>query len=406
MSIRAVPYQPVNLVGSKLIGCICDPLEPPTLIGEDDAFEFVLRAFSCANAEQLFDNTNFDANTWMANVSFVIQPGSACCSTNNAGSRLGETSFTPIPGTTYELRLTITDIQGSVTVTLGGLVETIYEPGQYSYTFTATSTQKFRLELNDASSLVCVTSALVFEGNRSITVTFRDAETDDAFSSINATDDPDYFTYNGETVTVSIPMSSVGMGLCSFYAEVTDCDNEGTLVSQVFQVVDDTACTVLLSSCNDRDAMGLPGTFTPRLRVEGKVVRMRGEYEVSEERRSNGRWNRHYADLQLKYELRIDLQNERTLQYLAALPLFDHFYVEQQEYSIDAESFEPTYEDVFDAVGGLILSIRPKQELIRNVRCDAENIAGCPPPPNYLVQGTGPNSDYILTQAGDRILLA
>ena len=152
--------------------------------------------------------------------------------------------------------------------------------------------------------------------------------------------------------------------------------------------------------------MGLPGSFTPRLRVEGKVVRLRGEYDVSEERRSNGRWNRHYADLQLKYELRIDLQNERTLQYLAALPLFDHFYVEQQEYSIDAEPFEPTYEDVFDAVGGLILNIRPKQELIRNVRCDAENLAGCPPPPNYLVQGTGPNTDYILTQAGDRILLA
>lgn len=404
MSIQALPYQPVNLTESALQGCYCDPLTPATLIGADDTFEFVIRVFSCADAAQLITNTNFDTEAWKGNRGFVMQPGSACCSTNNAGARLAENSFTPIPGETYELRFTISDIQGSVTVVFGGLSLTISEAGQYSYTFTATSTQKFLLTLVDDISLVCVDSVLVFEGNKTIAVTFKDARTGAELYAVDATDDPSMFTYLGDSVIVSVPMGDTGIDGC-FYVEVDDCDDTTPLRSQDFQVIVDTSCTLLLSGCNDYDALGLPQEFTPRLRVLGKLVRPSWEYEVSEERRSNGRWVRHYADRQTRYELRIDLQNSDTLDFVATLPVFHHFYVGQAEYSIDPEAIEPTYQDVFDSTGGVIMSVRPKQQLVRNVRCQEENTAGCPPPPNYLVQGTGPNVDYILTQNGERILL-
>ena len=404
MSIAALPNQPVNLTASPLQGCICDPLTPATLIGADDTFEFVLRAFSCADADQLLTNTNFDANTWKGNRGFVITPGTACCSVNNAGATLVENDFTPSIGETYELRFNITDVQGVLNVVLGGLSVDIVEPGQYSYTFVATSTQRFRLTLVSDLSLVCLDSILVFEGNRSITVTFKDAKTGVEVYAVDATADPDLFTYLGDSVIVSILMEDTGVDGC-FYVEVEDCDDATPLRSQDFQVITDTSCTLLLSGCNDYDGLGLPQEFTPRLRVLGKLVRPSWEYEVSEERRSNGRWVRHYADRQTRYELRIDLQNEGTLPFVAALPVFHHFYVGQAEYSIDPEAIEPTYQDVFDSTGGVILSVRPKQELVRNVRCEAENVAGCPPPPNYLVQGTGPNTDYILTQNGERILL-
>ena len=404
MSFTTIPNQPVNLVGSTLQGCLCDPLTPATLIGDDDAFEFALRAFSCVNADQLLSQ-DFTSDNWKGNRGFVLQPGSACCSTNNAGATLVENAFTPIPGEAYELRLNFTYVQGTIEVAIGGLVETITAAGQYSYTFTATSTQKFRLTLVDDLSLVCVDTAQVFEGNKSIEVSFRDAESGAELFVTDATADPDYFTYTGDAVIVSIPMGDTGVTGC-FYVRVTDCDDEVGVTSQTFQVISDTSCTLLFSACNDYAAMGLPEGFTPRMRANAKLVRPSWEYDVSEERRSNGRWSRHYADRQTRYELRIDLQSEFALPFISAWPVFHHFYVGQQEFSIDPEAIEPTYQDVFDGTGGVVLSVRPKQELLRNVRCEAENEAGCPPPPNYLVQGTGPNTDYILTQAGDRILLA
>lgn len=404
MSFSAIPNQPVNLVGSTLQGCVCDPLEPATLIGDDDAFEFAIRAFACQDADQLLSQ-DFASDDWKGNMGFILFPGSACCSVNNAGATLTENAFTPVVGDAYELRLLFSDVQGSIQVAFGGLVETISEAGQYSFTFVATSTQRFRLTLVDDLSLVCVDTAQVFEGNRSIEVSFRDAESGAELFAVDATNDPEYFTYTGDAVIVSIPMGETGVTGC-FTVRVTDCDDAVGVNSQTFQVISDTSCTLLLSACNDYAAMGLPEGFTPRMRANAKLVRPLWEYDVSEERRSNGRWMRHYADRQTRYELRIDLQNEYTLPFVAAWPVFHHFYVGQQEYSIDPEAIEPTYQDVFDGTGGVILSVRPKQELLRNVRCVEENEAGCPPPPNYLVQGTGPNTDYILTQAGDRILLA
>lgn len=404
MSFTTIPNQPVNLVGSTLQGCLCDPLTPNTLIGSQDQLQFAVRAFSCANATQLLTQ-DFTSSDWRANIGFVIAPGSACCSTGNAGASLTNNATITIPGETYELRLNFTYVQGTIEVAIGGLVFLVTEPGQYSYTFTATSTQRLRITLVDGTSLMCLDNAQLFEGNKSLTVDLIDPDTEYVMYSVNAADDPEAFSYSGDSVVVTVEMAEAGITGC-FRVRLTDCDDEVGVTSQTFQVISDTSCTLLFSACNDYAAMGLPEGFTPRMRANAKLVRPSWEYDVSEERRSNGRWSRHYADRQTRYELRIDLQSEFTLPFISAWPVFHHFYVGQQEFSIDPEAIEPTYQDVFDGTGGVVLSVRPKQELLRNVRCEAENEAGCPPPPNYLVQGTGPNTDYILTQAGDRILLA
>jgi hypothetical protein len=114
---------------------------------------------------------------------------------------------------------------------------------------------------------------------------------------------------------------------------------------------------------------------------------------------------RHYIDRQTIYDLRIDLQNEYAMPFVAALPVFNHFYIGQQEYFIDADEVSPTYSDIFDATGGVEMKVRPKQELFRNVMCGEENTAGCVPPPNFLVQRRGPNEDYVTLQTGGRIAL-
>ena len=89
--------------------------------------------------------------------------------------------------------------------------------------------------------------------------------------------------------------------------------------------------------------------------------------------------------------------------FVAALPVFDHVYIDQTEYIVDADEFEPIYDDVFDGTGGVQMTIRPKQELFRNVMC-AEEGPGCTPKPIQLGQLQRSDLDVLL-QTGDKIKL-
>lgn len=396
MSLKALPYQPVNFYGSFMYGCTCDPLDPPTLVGPEDGLSWMVQANACADAEQLIVQ-DFTDPDWKGTGGFILFPGSACCSTNNAGRTLTNSAFVPTVGDTYELRFTFSSIQGNIIVRFGGWEQVYNLPGTYAVPLTATTTQTLEFTLETDLSLMCVEGVGILEGNTTIEITFRDVDGTE-LQVITFAANPEYFTFNADMLLVQLPGSALSFEPTCFVIEMDDCDGV-TLTSQQFKMLDSTVCTILLSACND-------GEPTYRVRVDGKLVKPRWEYEESAERHSNGRWSRNYIDMQRRMELRIGEQGEALHPFLAKLKLFRHFYVEQEEFYIPGEPYEPLYEDVFDGTGGTIYDIFPKQELNRAVICGPEESDGCPPPPNYWVQGTGPNTNYIITQLGELIRLA
>jgi hypothetical protein len=151
--------------------------------------------------------------------------------------------------------------------------------------------------------------------------------------------------------------------------------------------------------------LGFKGGFRPQIRVPADLKRPKFSYEFGQEKTSKGRLNRYYAERTRTMELRIGRVGEFTHNFLSTLPLWDHVYIGQDPWVITSESYEPDYADVYAATGGVILEVQPYEEDAKKVRCD-EDDGGCSPPPNYWVQGTGPNEDYIIQEeTGERILI-
>ena len=405
MSIVTIPNQPVNLTGSTLQGCLCDPLVPSTLIADSDFIEVCFRAYACADSPLLFQSTTYTTN-WKDSGNWQLSEEGICVTgAGDYSSILEEISFTPIFNERYELRLNFSLLIGTMNVTIGGFQAFISSPGVHFFVFTATGTNGIEISPVTEETLACLffNGVNLYEANNDLTVTMYDDQGVQVFQTDWDTD-PQWFTFVNDWVVLSIPMDETGVTGC-FYLNVSDCDVPAGFDSQVFQVITNTDCTLLFRACNDNDALGFPSLFTPMLRAMAKLVRPTWQFDVSEERRSNGRNMRHYIDRQTIYDLRIDLQNEYAMPFVAAFPVFNHFYIGQQEYFIDADEVSPTYSDIFDATGGVEMKVRPKQELFRNVMCGEENTAGCVPPPNFLVQRRGPNEDYVTLQTGDRIAL-
>jgi len=399
MSLIAIPNQPVNLVGSNIKGCVCDPLVPMTLIGAEDDLKVVFKAYACRLEENLIDNPFFFTG-WRLGGTWQLAEDGACASATEFQSFLTYLFAFPSVGFRYELRIFFTYVDGTIRVQCGGWNTEITQAGMYVWTFEATNTTGLSIVALE-NSACCVSSGIQWYGaNNTFIVNCYDQQGNLVFNT-DYTNDPSFFLLEEEYVTLTMPINASVLSGC-FRLEIEDCDNI-LRSQQYFQIIENTDCTLLVSACNDYDSLDFPASFRAELRVQGKVVRPKWEYDVSEERRSNGRHLRHYVDRQTKYDLFIDLQNEYAMPFVAALPVFDHVYIDQTEYIVDADEFEPIYDDVFDGTGGVQMTIRPKQELFRNVMC-AEEGPGCTPKPIQLGQLQRSDLDVLL-QTGDKIKL-
>jgi hypothetical protein len=396
MILSPIPNQPVNLVDSSLQGCLCDPLVPTTLIGQDDRITFAFNRYGCPGQESLV-NQSFTED-WRFGDNAQLAEDGVCLFNGLNNTAIIATNFTAIPGYDYRLRIGFQFVTGSIVINCGGWATIVSAAGFYDFVFTAINTQTLIIATLGTTSSCCVFGGLQLERDTNdLTVTFRD-QAGDEISSFNLLDDPEYFQFDGEQVIFGIDVLAADLTGC-FRIEVTDCVESILESDQLFQVIRDTTCTLMLSACNDYASLGFPAAFRPQMRVAAKLVRPTWEYEVSEERRSNGRHLRHYIDRQVKYDLLIDLQSEHTLPFIATLPMFDHVYIGQTEYVVDTEQVEPEYDDIFDGTGQVRMTVRPKQQLLRNVMCGPE-LGGCVPKPTQLGTQVGIDGDVLLQTGG------
>lgn len=403
--IYAIPNQPVNMSGSLMAGCACDPLVPPTLFDpSQDRLRFQFLMDPCPGAS-LLDDINFQTSDWVAAGS-VVSPG-RLCAIGVAGAVAENTQFIPVIGNNYILQFTTSRVYGVFSWSVGGVSGTIGAAGVdtnvqqlWTFPFTATSTAPVSFGAATDSDGFCLTLVEVFEQTREVIVEVLEGGVvvEDFTPDANA----EAFTFSGRHVIFDSDLEEVSS---CFTVRVTEtCGEVDTvLTSQEFIVTNDD-CTLSLRVCGGGyDILGMVDPLV-EMRVAGKLTHAAWEAVVSDERRSNGRLMRHYGDSQRRMELRIGFQSEYAHPFLSLLPILPSFFIGQQEYVAAGDAYEPAYGDVFDGTGGIVLTVFPKEELRRVVMCGPEPDP-CPPPPNYLCQTTGPNDDLIVTQQGEAILL-
>ena len=165
--------------------------------------------------------------------------------------------------------------------------------------------------------------------------------------------------------------------------------------------------TLVLSGCNTSDSAGISfegSMFRPTLRVRAVLSRPRFTFDFGDTRFSNGERERHYAKRERVQTLRIERIGEPEAEALAAMALWDRFYIGQVEHVITSDELAQDTADLWELVGGVTLDVAPRVDPAVKIRTTAE-VATCTPPPNYLVEGTGPNDNYVYQENGDRFLL-
>lgn len=395
--ITAIPNQPVNFSGSLLAGCVCDPLVPATVIDPaNDSLIFQTLIDLCPEQTNEID-PDFTAANWDPRF-WTLGVGSACA-INTAGAMLLETSFVPTPGTSYMLRFTRVETTGTATWYLGGSTGTLGIAGTtttngYTFVVDADAVNGLQIVLDNALSSICIGLIEIYELTRDIVVELIPEGGGPALMSWTPILDPDAFQFVGQFMIFDAAITDAEG---CFTVRVTETCNaiETVLESQTFISTDDD-CTLKLRACGQVSGFY---DYPFEIRLSAKLTHPTTEYEVSEQRRSNGTTVRNYVDARLSMEFRVGLQSEFVHPFLAMLPLFPSVYIGQQQFTFDAEGYAPGYSDVFDGTGTVIMTVRPTTEKRRYVACDDVN-KGCPPPPNYWVQWTGPNDDLILTEDG------
>ncbi len=402
MSVTAIPNQPIGFVPSRLQGALCgDPVEfTPVVAG--DLMNFQMQYVPCGS-DGLLANPTFDGpSSWFYD-GWTFGENEVCRAGDNSNTipPLFDTSFNPTVGVQYFVEVIVTSIRGSVNWAFGGVGGVISAPGSYRFSVVAVNTAGmfFRPVGSDAS--MCFIYAQAMLQNSEPTVDIIDLD-GNVLESFDFTTDPDNFDFDGLFMTFSVTASEDWLPCFRF--RVTDPCDDAVYTSQAFTFAN-ADLTIPVRACNAGAAMGFSDDFQAMTRLVAKISRPKYDYDEAVTRGTNGYVDNYFVQRKTTMDLCVDDAGEVTHRFLSTLPLYDHVYFRQDEYRVKAESYEPGYGDVWDSAGPIIIAIEPKREDVRKVRCGPDVFGGCPPPPNYLVQGTGPNNDYVLLQGGGRIRL-
>lgn len=406
--IAPIPGQPLAFNDTRFQGCVCLGPGRCLPVFPDDIMRVQFDGVLCATSDELLDDTSTTNKDFWNKGGWDQQPlgpiKQTCIVSDGilGPAPLVEMAFNATVGTYYTVQFTIQSISGEIHaffagVDLGGFTSI----GTYVFTVQAFNTSSWQFSVFDVAS-ACISYASVKETNTDLQVFIINQATGLGVGGFTFDSKPEWFTFIKDHFNIEIPIGENGPGNaglvdgCYFLRVVDVCDSV-TLESECFNVGQHD-CTILLTACNNNDSGGIYfDNLQLQMRVRGKVCRTTYKYDERIERLSNGDLNRYYADRMTGLELRIDGLNEFHNDFISLLPILDHVYIGQEEYVFDASGYAPDYNDFWDDQAPVTIAIRPKKELYRKVRCADDN-GGCAPPPNYWVEGTGPNSQYILNE--------
>lgn len=299
-------------------------------------------------------------------------------------------TYTPdviVPGETYSISVTVSNVypitaggasgSGITNVLIGGMSFPITADGTYEFTVpVASANGGISFELTPLSHIT-IESVIVVGSDKDVTALFHFNGTVAIF---DRDDFPQYFSFANGNVTLHIPVSAIGVSEndCFRLELVSNC-NDTSITSQDFMVISGTDCkSLVIRACNDSDNIGFVNPFVPRIRISARMGWPAYKATVKEERHSNGEIFRPYADRTLTLTVKTGILNEFDHAFLSTLPLWDHVYIEGQEFVVSDGKYEPVYGEDQWLNGAVTFEVTPKAELVRKVACGPAG-TGCDP---------------------------
>lgn len=392
MILTPIPNQPINF--GDLSCCKHDDRRVPLLMEMSDTIRIQMGLSAdhvTAYNPQLISDDQLTGGGWSGHGLWSVSDGSKCAGLGNVASYQELGTWIPTVGVTYLVRVTLDTIVGSVVFSMGGIDHAITAPGASVFTVTVGSAAPPRITVGSNETQVCARSVeawVVMGGGGAepsecnVTVELRDAVTDAMIYTFDSDTEPQFFRAVGSNILIDFALVNAAEALADspcVYVYVNDaCSGEEGLRSQPIQVSPSCGKTTVVRSCLSADAMGFVAPAVFEVRLEASLSNTRWDYEAEEERWSNGYINRYYADRTARRRLMIKPVDGTLLPYLAALPLFDHVYIDGEPYVVDADAIEPDYVDEWTCTAGLSIGLRPQWEGVSKVLCAAPG-PGCDP---------------------------
>jgi hypothetical protein len=383
--ITAIPNQPIGFDATRVAGCYVEDPYETLLIHTDDDLSFQVGYEPCIGPN-LVTYPGFENSAGFDSYSMNIATENACKNGMLPGTFIRDITAVPVIGSTYRVELTVTSITtptslASLTVSFGGVfLDNIRATGSYFWTVTAVTNETLRVASRTIDMRFCLSFMGVYLADTLLRVDILNLDDEVVVSyPYNTVYYPAYedlYTFGTNTVTFTVPAEDPAITGCHRVRITDECD-DSVLTSQVL-AFGAHECTLKIEACNVSDGIGFEG-FRPLMRIKGKINRPTYEYESSQERLSDGTLNRPFAQRFMKLELRADNVGEYGHRFLSTLPLYDHVYIDGEEYVAKADAYEPAYNDVYDATASIIIPIEPKVDLARKVRA-VEDGGGCTPP--------------------------
>lgn len=173
------------------------------------------------------------------------------------------------------------------------------------------------------------------------------------------------FTFTATDTEVSIEFALIGAGtmqISSVEGKMAYEDVQPEWISAPFCLKDIADTSTLIHGCGNNDYFNMyfeTTGFIPRLRVRAQLDDTAPIQEVERAFLTNGKTNNHYVQHVSLKELRIDWFPSYLVNFLAIAPYLDHFYVDNEPYSL-AEDIEVQEDADAPQIKAIVMMVTPK----------------------------------------------
>lgn len=199
------------------------------LVDVTDTTQFQLRIEPCISAEQIIVNPNFETDSdWTLGDNVGIADGQLCWTgetiSGTSGSYANSTSIFE-QDKYYKISVTVDSIVGTLDVyiesELLGSISSVGTHDFYGFANTLLSTGYMIICPQTDGTTACISNVTSFEILTNFIVGVLDTS-DTEIARISYSDDPTYFTFSKDTVTISIDWSELGITSGCHYLCVAD----------------------------------------------------------------------------------------------------------------------------------------------------------------------------------------
>lgn len=209
-------YQPVKFTEYLPNECDSATYNYQSIANHSDTATFQVYVNPCDGTTNSIPNPTFDPDEsvvpnweWTVNGGFSL-PGSGACKANDSSAASLYKDGLFVIGNAYQLAITIDSLVGSVQVYNGAtLLENVTALGETLISFIATA-EDLTISFDDTSHYGCIGSvnAYAFSPNMAFGIIDVNGDTAAVADYIN---NPEYFTFVGNTVTIAFPWSDFNL---------------------------------------------------------------------------------------------------------------------------------------------------------------------------------------------------